>query len=75
MLKKAEGVPPRRIQVSAIKKFQIANHKYQTNHNDRNSKFQTDDLQAFVLNDMVTGGQKFGQRYGTTALNVLVIGY
>jgi hypothetical protein len=41
MLKKAEGVPPRRIQVSAIKKFQIANHKYQTNHNDRNSKFQT----------------------------------
>ena len=29
------------VQVSAIKKFQIAKHKYQTNHNDRNSKFQT----------------------------------
>jgi len=22
-------------------KFQITNHKYQTNHNDQNSKFQT----------------------------------
>jgi hypothetical protein len=29
------------VQVSAIKKFQIANYKYQTNHNDQNSKFQT----------------------------------
>jgi hypothetical protein len=29
------------IQVSVIKKFQITNNKYQTNHNDRNSKFQT----------------------------------
>jgi hypothetical protein len=28
-------------QVSAIKKFQITKYKYQTNHNDRNSKFQT----------------------------------
>jgi hypothetical protein len=27
--------------VSAIKKFQITKHKNQTNHNDRNSKFQT----------------------------------
>jgi hypothetical protein len=25
---------------SAIKKFQITKHKYQTNHNDRNSKSQ-----------------------------------
>jgi hypothetical protein len=61
--------------VSAIKKFQITKHKYQTNHNDRNLKFQTDDPPAFVPNGIITGGQKFGQRYGTTALNVLVIGY
>jgi len=26
------------------KKFQITKHKYQTNHNDRNSKFQTIDF-------------------------------
>jgi hypothetical protein len=55
--------------VSAIKKFQITNHK------DRNSKFQTDDRLAFVPDGIITGGQKFGQRYGTTTLNVLVIGY
>jgi len=61
--------------VSAIKKFQITNHKDQTNHKKRNSKFQTDDPPAFVPNGKITGGQKFGQRYGTTALNVLVIGY
>jgi hypothetical protein len=29
------------VRTSAIKKFQITNHKYQTNHNDLNSKFQT----------------------------------
>jgi hypothetical protein len=29
------------VQVSAIKKFQIKNHKYQTNYNDLNSKSQT----------------------------------
>jgi hypothetical protein len=61
--------------VLAIKKFQITNHKDQTNHKDRNSKFQTDDALAFVPNGIITGGQKFGQRLGTTALNVLVIGY
>jgi len=61
--------------VSAIKKFQITNHKDQTNHKDRNSKFQTDDPPAFVPNGIITDGQKFGQRYGTTALNVLVIRY
>jgi hypothetical protein len=55
--------------VSAIKKIQITNHK------DRNSKFQTDDPPAFVPNGIITGEQKFGQRYGTTVLNVLVIGY
>jgi hypothetical protein len=64
-----------RIQVSATKKIQIAKHKYQTNHKDRNSKFQTDDPLAFVPNCIITGRQKFGQRYYTTALNVLVIGY
>jgi len=32
------------VQVSAIKKFQITTHKYQTNHNDRNSKTQTIDV-------------------------------
>jgi hypothetical protein len=64
-----------RFQVSAINKSQIPKHKYQTNHNDRNSKFQTDDPPAFVPNSKITGGQKFGQRYDTTALNVLVIGY
>jgi len=30
--------------VSPIEKFQIPKHKYQTNHNDRNSKFQTIDF-------------------------------
>jgi hypothetical protein len=49
------------VQVSAINKFQITNHKYQTNHNDRNSKFQTDDPPPFVPNGIITGGQKFGQ--------------
>jgi small ligand-binding sensory domain FIST len=62
-------------QVSAIKKFQIIKNKYQTNHNDLNSKSQTDDPSAFVPNGIITGGQKFGQRYDTTALDVLVIGY
>jgi hypothetical protein len=76
-------------QVPAIKKSQIPKHKYQTvrqahhhpepgrraNHNDRNSKFQTDNPLAFVPNIIITGRQKFGQRYDTTALNVLVIGY
>jgi hypothetical protein len=28
-----------------------------------------------VPNGIITGGQKFGQRYGTTVLNVLVIKY
>jgi hypothetical protein len=28
-----------------------------------------------VPNGIITGRQKFWQRYGTTALNVLVIGY
>ena len=27
--------------VMECQKFQITNHKYQTNHNDQNSKFQT----------------------------------
>jgi hypothetical protein len=27
--------------VLAYEKFQITNHKYQTNHNDQNSKFET----------------------------------
>jgi hypothetical protein len=39
--KKVSGVG---VQVSAIKKYQITNHKYQTNHNDRNSKSQTIDV-------------------------------
>jgi hypothetical protein len=60
---------------AAFKKYQITIHKYQTNHNDRNSKFQTDDPLALVPNGIIAGGQKFGQRYGTIALNVLVIGY
>jgi hypothetical protein len=65
----------RRIQVSATKKIQITKHKYQTNNKDRNSKFQTDDPPAFVPNGIITGRQKFGQRYATTMLNILVIGY
>jgi len=28
------------VQLLAIKKFQITKHKYQTNNNDRNPKFQ-----------------------------------
>jgi hypothetical protein len=42
---------------------------------DNRSKFQTDESPAFVPDGIITGGQKFGQRYGTTTLNVLVIGY
>jgi hypothetical protein len=61
--------------VSGVRFQQLKNHKYQTNHNDRNSKFQTDDPPAFGPNGIIAGGQKFGQRFGTTALNVLVIGY
>jgi len=56
-------------------KYQITIHKSQTNHNDRNSKFQTDDPPAFMSDGIITGGQKFGRRYGTAVLNVLVIGY
>jgi hypothetical protein len=44
----------RRIQVSATKKIQITNIKYQTNNKDRNSKFQTDDPPAFVPNGIIT---------------------
>jgi hypothetical protein len=36
---------------------------------------QTDDPPAFVPNSIISDGQKFGQRYDTTALSVLVIGY
>jgi len=75
MLSETDGIPPEADQVSASKNYQIINHKYQTKHNDRNTKFQTDDPPAFVPNSIITGGQKFGQRYDTTALNVLVIGY
>jgi hypothetical protein len=32
------------VQVSAIKKFQITNHKDQTNYKERNSKSQTIDV-------------------------------
>ncbi len=74
------------VQVSAINKFQITNHKYQmvrqahhpepsrrANHNDRNSKFQTDNPPAFVPNGIITGGQKFGQLCGTIVLNIFNI--
>jgi hypothetical protein len=40
-----------------------------------NSKYQTDDPSAFVPNGIIIGGQRFVQRYGTTAVNVPVIGY
>jgi len=50
-------------------------NKFQTNSNDPNSKFKTNDLPTFLQNGIVTGGQRFVQRYGPTALNVLVIGY
>jgi hypothetical protein len=43
-------------------KFQAPKTKFQTNPNEPNSKFQTNDPSAFVPN-------------GTTAVNVLVIGY
>jgi len=69
MLKEAESVSPPDSGFSN-KKNQITNHKYQTNHNDRNSKFQTDDQPAFVPNGLIIGGQKAEQRYGTTVLNI-----
>jgi hypothetical protein len=40
--KDGENIVPRvGTRVSAIEKFQITNYKYQTNANDRSSKFQT----------------------------------
>jgi hypothetical protein len=56
-------------------KFQAPKIKSQINSNDPNSKFQTRDPPAFVPNGIITGGQRFMQRYGTIPLNVLVIGY
>ena len=39
----------------------------------QNSKHN--DPPAFGTNGLITGGQRSGQQYGTTAVNVLVIGY
>jgi hypothetical protein len=36
---------------------------------------QTPDPPTFVANGIITGGKRFPQRYGSTAVNVLVIGY
>jgi len=33
------------------------------------------DPPTFVANGIITGGKRFPQRYGSTAVNVLVIGY
>jgi hypothetical protein len=40
--------------VSAIGKIQITKHKYQTNHNDRNSKSQTTRFWSHLRFDIVT---------------------
>ena len=69
-------------------KLQITKPKYQmvrqahhpepgrrANSNNPNSKFQTRDPPEFVPDRIITGGQRLVQRYGTTAVNVLVIGY
>ena len=45
------------------------------NLNEPNSKFQTGDPPEFVPDGIITGGQRLVQRYGTTAVHVLVIGY
>ena len=43
------GVPPQADQVSAAKKFQMTNHKFQINHNDRNSKSQVLNIEHWIL--------------------------
>jgi len=58
-----------------IKITKIPNIKFQTNRNDPNSKFETNDAPAFVPDSIMIGGQRFTNGYGTPAVNVLVIGY
>jgi hypothetical protein len=58
-----------------IIKFQAPNSKYQINSNDPNPKFQTNDRSTFVPDGIITGRVSFAERYGPTAVFVLVIGY
>jgi hypothetical protein len=58
-----------------IFKSQITKHKYQTNHNDPNTKFQTNDRSIFVPNGIITGRVSFAKRFAPIAVNILVIGY
>ena len=67
--------------MSGVRFQQLENHKYQNTNTkqitmtDPPEADQTDDPLAFVPNSIISDGQKFGQRYDTTALSVLVIGY
>jgi hypothetical protein len=56
-------------------KFQAPKTKFQTNPNDPNSKFQTNDLSTVVPNGIITGRLRFEKRCDSTAVNVLVIEY
>jgi hypothetical protein len=58
-----------------IIKFQAPKTKFQTNPNDTNSKFQTNDQSTFVQNGKIDGKASFSKRFGPTAMPVLVIGY
>jgi hypothetical protein len=56
-------------------KSQAPKTKYQTNPNDPNSKFQTNNPSTVVPNCTITGRAGFTKRCDTTVVNVLVIEY
>jgi len=57
------------------RKFQAPKSKSQTNPNDPNSKFQTNNPSTVVPDGIITGRAGFAKRCDTTVVNVLVIEY
>jgi hypothetical protein len=55
--------------------YQVAPGRAQTNPNDPNSKFQTNELSTVVPSVIITGRPRFAKRCGTTVVSVLVIEY
>jgi hypothetical protein len=53
----------------------VAPGRAQTNPNDSNSKFQTNNPSAVVPNFDITGRTRFAKRCDTTVVNILVIEY
>jgi hypothetical protein len=54
---------------------QVAPGRAQTNSNDPNSNFQTNNLSRGVSNSIITGRAEFAKRCDATVVNVLVIEY